>query len=98
MVIFKKLLGIGVRSLMVPMVSTPEEAKAAVVATRYPLDGVRGVAGSIRANRYGRMTDYHGKASEDICLLVQVETQQGLDNIEAIAEVDGIDGVFIGWL
>ena len=96
MVIFKKLLDIGVRSLLVPMVSTPEEAKAAVAATRYPLDGVRGVAGSIRANRYGRMMDYHGKASEDICLLVQVETEQGLDNIEAIAEVDGIDGVFIG--
>jgi 4-hydroxy-2-oxoheptanedioate aldolase len=96
MVIFKKLLDIGARSLLVPMVSTAEEATAAVGATRYPLGGVRGVAGGIRANRYGRITDYHGKASDDICVLVQVETQQGLDNIEAIAEVDGVDGVFIG--
>lgn len=95
-VIFKKLLDIGARSLLVPMVSTVEEAKAAVTATRYPLSGTRGVAGGIRANRYGRMADYHAGASDDICLLVQVETQQGLDNIEKIAEVDGIDGVFIG--
>ena len=95
-VIFKKLLDIGARSLLVPMVSTPAEAQAAVTATRYPLAGTRGVAGGIRANRYGRMSDYHAKASDDICLLVQVETQEGLDNIEAIAEVDGIDGVFIG--
>ena len=95
-VIFKKLLDIGARSLLVPMVSTPEEAQAAVTATRYPLVGTRGVAGGIRANRYGRMGDYHGTASDDICLLVQVETQEGLDNIEAIAEVDGVDGVFIG--
>jgi len=95
-VIFKKLLDIGARSLLVPMVSTPEEAQAAVTATRYPLTGTRGVAGGIRANRYGRMSDYHASASDDICLLVQVETQQGLDNIEKIAAVDGVDGVFIG--
>jgi len=96
MVIFKKLLDIGARSLLIPMVSTAEEAVSAVAATRYPLDGVRGVAGGIRANRYGRMTDYHGKASDDICVLVQVETRQGLDNLEAIAAVEGVDGVFIG--
>jgi 4-hydroxy-2-oxoheptanedioate aldolase len=95
-VIFKKLLDIGARSLLVPMVSSPAEAQAAVTATRYPLAGTRGVAGGIRANRYGRMSDYHATASDDICILVQVETQEGLDNIEAIAEVDGIDGVFIG--
>lgn len=96
MVIFKKLLDIGVRTLLVPMVSSAEEATAAVAATRYPLKGVRGVAGAIRANRYGRMKDYHGTASDEICLLVQVETQQGLDNIEDIAAVEGVDGVFIG--
>ena len=95
-VLFKRLLHIGARSLLVPMVQSAAEAAAAVSATRYPLDGIRGVAGGIRANRYGRIADYHGKASDDICLLVQVETMAGLDNLEAIAGVDGIDGVFIG--
>lgn len=96
MALFKKYLDIGARSLLVPMVSTVEEAKAAVDATRYPTDGQRGVAGNIRANRYGRMGDYHATASDDICLLVQVETQTGLDNLDDIAAVDGVDGVFIG--
>ncbi len=95
MVIFKKLLDIGVRSLLVPM-SSAEEARRAVAATRYPPDGIRGVAGGIRANRHGRITDYPGGASDDICLLVQVKTRTGLDNIEDIALVDGVDGVFIG--
>ncbi|MBM86281.1 MAG: hypothetical protein CMM47_09695 [Rhodospirillaceae bacterium] len=96
LVIFKKLLDIGARSLLIPMVSTPEEASSAVSATRYPTKGVRGWAGGIRANRYGRISGYHTKASEDICVLVQVETRQGLGNIERIAAIDGVDGVFIG--
>jgi 4-hydroxy-2-oxoheptanedioate aldolase len=95
-VMFKKLLDIGARSILVPMVQTAEEAARAVAATRYPLDGMRGVAGSIRASRYGRITDYHTKAVDDICVLLQIESQQGLDNLEAIAETDGVDGVFIG--
>lgn len=95
-VTFKKLLDIGARTILVPMVETVEEAEKAVKATRYPLDGFRGVAGGIRASRYGRMTDYHGKAADDICVLLQVESRKGLDNLEAIAEVEGVDGVFIG--
>ncbi len=54
------------------------------------------VTGSGRASRYGRVKDYLKNASREICLLVQVETRSALDNIEAIASVDGIDGVFIG--
>ena len=93
---FKKLLDIGARTILVPYVSTVEEAQKAVSAVRYPTGGMRGVAGTIRASRYGRIKDYHTTASDDICLMVQIETQEGLDNLDEIAAVDGVDGVFIG--
>lgn len=96
MVLIKRMLDIGAQSLLVPYVSTPEEAAAAVSYVRYPPAGVRGVAGTTRASRFGRVKDYAKRAHEEICLLVQVETQRALDNLEAICAVDGIDGVFIG--
>ena len=96
MVTIKRVLDVGALSLLIPYVSTVAEAKAAVAATRYPPAGVRGVAGTTRATRFGRVQGYAKKAHEEICVLVQVETKEGLDNIEAICAVDGVDGVFIG--
>ncbi|MBV8032916.1 MAG: HpcH/HpaI aldolase/citrate lyase family protein [Betaproteobacteria bacterium] len=96
MVTIKRVLDIGAQSILIPYVSTAEEAKAAVSYTRYPPHGVRGVAGSTRATRFGRIKDYARRAHEEICVLVQIENQQGLDNLESIAAVEGIDGVFIG--
>jgi 4-hydroxy-2-oxoheptanedioate aldolase len=96
MVTIKRVLDIGAQALLVPYVSTAEEAVAAVSYTRYPPKGVRGVAGTTRATRFGRVKDYAKHADEEICLLVQVETQSALDNIEAICAVEGVDGVFIG--
>ena len=95
-VLIKRFLDIGAQSLLIPFVQNPDEARRAVEATRYPPAGVRGITGSGRASRYGRVKDYLKNASREICLLVQVETRSALDNIEAIASVDGIDGVFIG--
>jgi len=96
MVTIKRYLDIGAQSLLVPYVSTAEEARAAVAYTRYPPAGVRGVAGTTRATRFGRIRDYARRAHEELCLLVQVENKAGLDNLEAICAVDGVDGVFIG--
>jgi len=96
MVNIKRVLDIGAQSLLIPYVSTAEEAKAAVAHTRYPPAGVRGVAGTTRATRFGRIKDYAKRAHEEICVLVQVETQAAVDNIEAICAVDGVDGVFVG--
>ncbi|HET7298710.1 MAG TPA: HpcH/HpaI aldolase/citrate lyase family protein [Burkholderiales bacterium] len=96
MVTIKRVLDIGAQSLLVPYVSTADEAKAAVSYTRYPPAGARGVAGTTRATRFGRIPDYARRAHDEICLLVQVETQGALDNIEAICGIDGVDGVFIG--
>ena len=96
MVTIKRVLDIGAQSLLVPYVSTRAEAESAVSYTRYPPGGQRGVAGTTRATRFGRVRDYAQHAHEQICLLVQVETQAALDNIDAICAVDGVDGVFIG--
>ena len=95
-VLIKRILDIGAQSLLIPFVQSPEEAKRAVAATRYPPAGIRGITGSGRASRFGRVKDYLKKADDEICLLVQVETRQALDQIEAIAAVEGVDGVFIG--
>ncbi|HEY5896106.1 MAG TPA: HpcH/HpaI aldolase/citrate lyase family protein [Burkholderiales bacterium] len=96
MVTIKRVLDVGAQTLLVPYVSTAEEAAAAVSSTRYPPHGVRGVAGTTRATRFGRIKDYARRAHEETGVLVQVETQAALDNIEAICRVPGIDGVFIG--
>ncbi|MEI8276483.1 MAG: aldolase/citrate lyase family protein [Hyphomicrobiales bacterium] len=95
-VIIKRCLDIGAQTLLVPYVQNAEEAKAAVAATRYPPHGIRGVSVAARASRYGRVAGYLTKANDEICVLVQVETGQALAQIEAIAKVDGVDGVFIG--
>ena len=96
MVTFKRLLDIGVQNLLVPYIQTAEEARSAVSYTRYPPHGVRGYAGAPRASNYGRVKDYAHINAKELCLLLQVETLQGLENLEAIANVEGVDGVFIG--
>ena len=95
-IVFKRLLDIGVQSLLVPFVQTAEEAQRAVAATRYPPHGIRGVATTIRANRYGRVKEYLRRSHEEICVIVQIETRTAASNIEAIAAVDGVDALFIG--
>lgn len=95
-VLIKRCLDIGAQTLLVPYVQNPDEALAAVAAVRYPVRGIRGVAVASRASRYGRVTDYLKKADSEICLLVQVETGAALEELEAIAAIDGVDGVFIG--
>jgi len=95
-VLIKRHLDIGAQTLLIPYVQNAGEAAAAVAATRFPTRGVRGVAGVTRASRFGRVADYAKRAEEEICLLVQVENREGLENLEAIARTEGVDGVFIG--
>lgn len=93
--LIKQYLDLGFQTLLVPMVDTPEQAAALVRATRYPPEGIRGMAGA-RASRWGRYPNYAKEANAQICLLVQAESQTALDNLEAIAATPGVDGVFIG--
>jgi 4-hydroxy-2-oxoheptanedioate aldolase len=95
-VMIKRLLDVGVQSFLIPYVQDEAEARAAVAATRYPPEGVRGFASASRSSRFGRVKDYHARAAAEICVLVQVESRTALNNLEAIANVEGVDGVFIG--
>ena len=95
-VMLKRLLDAGVQSFLIPYVQDEAEARAAVAATRYPPKGVRGFASASRASRFGRVKDYYARCEQEICVLVQVETRHALGNLEAIAGVEGVDGVFIG--
>lgn len=95
--LIKQLLDIGAQTLLVPMVETVEQARELVRAVRYPPGGIRGVGAMVaRASRWGHIQDYDHQAEAALCLLVQVETRRGLDNLDAIAQVEGVDGVFIG--
>ena len=96
MVLIKRFLDVGVQTLLIPYVQNAGGSGKAVAYTRYPLRGVRGVAGTTRATRFGRVKDYFKRAEEELCVLVQVETRLGLDNLDAIANTEGVDGVFIG--
>ncbi len=95
-VLIKRFLDIGAQSLLIPYVQSAAEARAAVAAIRYPPAGIRGVSGTSRSSRFGRVIDYAARAERELCLLVQVETGEALAEIEAIAAVDGIDGIFVG--
>jgi 4-hydroxy-2-oxoheptanedioate aldolase len=93
----KQALDIGARSLLIPMVDSAEQAEALVRAIRYPPNGIRGMGAMIaRASRFGTVSDYAERAADDICLVVQAETRAAMADIERIAAIDGIDGVFIG--
>ncbi|MFN3985509.1 MAG: 4-hydroxy-2-oxoheptanedioate aldolase [Rhodocyclaceae bacterium] len=95
--LIKQLLDIGVQTLLLPMIDTPEQAAAAVAATRYPPHGTRGVGAAVaRASRWNSRPDYVAGANQEICLLVQAETATALKHLEGICAVDGVDGVFIG--
>jgi len=95
--LIKQVLEIGATTLLVPMVESAEQARSLVAATRYPPRGVRGVgSGLARSSRWSAHPRYLHEADDSICLLVQVETAAALSQLDAIAAVDGVDGVFIG--
>jgi 4-hydroxy-2-oxoheptanedioate aldolase len=95
-VILKRVLDIGAQTVLIPLINSVEEAKAAVSYCRYPPAGVRGVGGTTRATWFGRIRQYPQKVEKELCILLQVETGPALDQLEAIAAVEGVDGVFIG--
>lgn len=95
--LIKQYLDIGAQTVLLPMVETAEQAALMVAATRYPPRGVRGVASATtRASRFGSIEGYFQRADAEMCVIVQVESLTGLDNLEAIAAVEGVDGVFFG--
>jgi 2-dehydro-3-deoxyglucarate aldolase len=95
-VVVKRLLDIGFYNFLMPWIETADQARAAVSFTRYPPQGMRGMGTGHRSNRYGYVQDYFTTINDNISVMVQIESAKAVDNAEAIAEVDGIDGLFIG--
>ena len=93
----KRILDAGAYGLMIPYVNTKDEAVRALQACKYPPQGIRGIAGSVRAAGYGRDTSsYLKRANDEIFVMLQIETTQAIENMEAIASVPGLDALFIG--
>ena len=92
----KRILDTGAQSLMIPNIDDAEQARRAVAATRYAPQGIRGFSQAPRAARFGRIPDYHARCAGEIFVAVQIESRRALDNMEEIAAVEGVDGVFIG--
>ena len=93
----KHALDQGVQTIVVPMVDTADQAQKMARAMRYPPDGARGMGATLaRASGFGNVADYVHQANAEVCLLVQAESRQAYENIDAIAATEGVDGVFIG--
>jgi 2-dehydro-3-deoxyglucarate aldolase len=95
----KRALDAGAATLLLPMVASADEARRAVAAMRYPQrgnGGQRGVAGIVRAARFGLAADYVQTANEAACTIVQIESAAGVAASDEIAAVDGVDALFVG--
>lgn len=95
-VVIKRLLDAGFHNFLIPFVESADEARRAVSATRYPPAGVRGVSVSQRSNRYGTVPDYFKVVNDNLAVMVQIESRNGVAAAADIAAVDGVDGLFIG--
>lgn len=95
--ILKQVLDLGAQSVLVPMVHSAEQARAAVRALRYPPAGMRGHGAMVaRAGGFGRIADYAATADAQICCILQAESRAALDALDAIAAIEGVDAVFVG--
>lgn len=93
----KQVLDMGCQTIMAPTVDTPLQAQALADMMRYPPLGKRGLGAALaRATCFGAQADYLDNADDEVCLIVQIESRQAVDNIEAIAAIDGVDGLFVG--
>lgn len=95
--LIKQILDVGAQTLLVPMVESASQAREMVRAMRYPPNGVRGVGSALaRSSRWNQVDSYLEIADQEMCLLVQIETMKGLENLNEIVAVEGVDGVFFG--
>lgn len=93
----KRILDAGAYGIVVPNVESVEEAKAAIAAVRYPLSGIRGVAGSTRAAHYGNdPLSYFSKANDLVMLFIMIESPKGIENLDEILALEDLDGVMVG--
>ncbi|QEN09472.1 2,4-dihydroxyhept-2-ene-1,7-dioic acid aldolase [Oceanispirochaeta crateris] len=93
----KRILDAGAFGIIIPNVETVEEAKKAISAVKYPMAGIRGVAGSTRAAHYGNDSlSYFVKANEEVMLILMIESPRGIENLDEILKLEGFDGIMVG--
>jgi len=93
----KRILDTGVQNILVPMVETKEQAEKLVKSIQYPPEGIRGVAPAMaRASLWGKIEQYNPEANKQIALILQIESVEGIKNLDSIVRVKGIDCIFIG--
>lgn len=93
----KRVLDLGAQTLLIPMVESGQQAEEVYKSMCYAPKGYRGVGASVaRSGRWNRLPDYMEYCEEELCLLVQVESRKGVEHLDEIASVEGVDGVFFG--
>lgn len=93
----KRVLDAGAFGIVVPMVNTVEEAKLAIAAAKYPPAGNRSVGGALHALNWGAAAgDYYKYANDEILVILQTESPQGVENAEEIYSLPGVDAIFVG--
>ncbi|MCA9058799.1 MAG: 2-dehydro-3-deoxyglucarate aldolase [Planctomycetaceae bacterium] len=95
--LIKRVLDGGAMGIVVPMVDTVEQAKTAIAAAKYPPTGNRSIGGSIPAMNFATTAgEYYQKANDEILVILQTESPQGVDNAEEIYSLPGVDAIFVG--
>jgi 2-keto-3-deoxy-L-rhamnonate aldolase RhmA len=94
---FHRVLDLGVEGIMCPRINTLQEARLAVKAIRYPPDGIRGVARMVRATNFGTdFNEYYANQKKNLVCIIQIETQEILNSLDAVAAIEEIDVLFVG--
>ncbi|MBM79558.1 MAG: 2-dehydro-3-deoxyglucarate aldolase [Planctomycetaceae bacterium] len=93
----KRVLDAGAHGIVVPMVNTVEEAKAAIAAAKYPPAGNRSVGGALHAMNFDATAgDYYKYANDNVLVVLQTESPEGVENAEEIYALPGVDAIFVG--
>lgn len=93
----KRVLDAGAHGIVVPMVNTVDEAKLAIAAAKYPPVGNRSVGGGLHAINFGTTaTDYYKYANDEILVVLQTESPEGVRNAKEIYSLPGVDAIFVG--
>jgi 4-hydroxy-2-oxoheptanedioate aldolase len=93
----KRVLDAGAMGIVVPMVNTVEEARLAIAAAKYPPQGNRSIGGGLHALNFDATAgDYYKHANDEILVVLQTESPEGVDNAEAIYGLPGVDAIFVG--
>ena len=93
----KRVLDAGAFGVVVPMVNTVEQARAAIAAAKYPPEGTRSMGGTWHALNFDATAgDYYARANDEILVILQTESPEGVENAEAIYSLPGVDAIFVG--